>query len=315
MNAGRTVGGSRRATISPAAGWLGWLSLLTGLTLLLGWPHEAVAADAQSPVVARVYQEAITTDMLGPPQEGVAVWRLRFGDELAQLWTKEMRRDALTRQIVGRLIQHFCREQGISASDSDIQGYLTYLRWRIEARRERLARELENLTEPNPHSELGQEDRNRMLATAEHLAAIVSRLDRELVSESGSSEIPRSDDAQHALARSEVLRWKGYRALYERYGGEVVGDARGLIPIGAIRALVAERRETYGVTLLDPDYRDLLDDFHLPYIGAHFPVTRRQAEAYFAQPWWLRAVKEGVPETSAAAERTGRAGVVQTPPG
>ena len=315
MKTGRIAGGQGRKVAWQSPFCRTGLLLLAGLGLLLCWPRCGIAATAQSPVVARVYQEAITADMLGPPEEGVAIWRLRFGDELAQLWTREMRRDSLTRQIVGRLIQRFCNEQGITASDADIQGYLVYLRWRIDARRERLTRELEHLAGDNPRPELSEEERNRILTAVEHLAAMVSRLDRELESEASGGEIPHSDDAQHALARSEVLRWKGYRALYAHYGGEVVGDARGLIPIGAVRALVTERRETYGVTLLDPDYQDLLDDFHLPYFGAHFPVSRHQAEAYFAQPWWLQAVKGKGSDPAAAPARTGRTGGTPTPPG
>lgn len=273
--------------------------MLLGLGLIVGWPGIAAAGEPGA-VVARVYQEAITSDMLGPPKEGLALWRLRFGEELTQLWAREKRRDTLTRQIAGRLLRHFCAEQGVVVEAADIQGYLAYLRWRIEARRVRLMDELESLSDSNRGSELTDEERNRLLRSVEHLAALVSRLDQELeTGETGVGRISRNDDAQHALARSEVLRWKGYKALYERFGGAVVGDARGVVPVGALEALVKERQETFGVILFDPDYLDLLDDFHFPLYGPHFPVSRRQAENYFSQPWWIRAVKEAAPKAPA----------------
>jgi hypothetical protein len=234
--------------------------------------------------------------MLAPSEEAMALWRLRFGDELAEVWAKTKRRDALVRQIVGKLLPLFCAEQAIVASEADIQGYLGYLRWRIEERRGRLLRAVDELTGRNLGPDLTEQERNHLLGEVDHLAGLISRLDEELATgDAIDNGVPRNDDARHALARSEVLHWKGYQALYVRYGGEVVGDARGLVPIGALRALVAERLDTFGVVLLDPDYADVLEDFRFPYIGTPFSATPRQAETYFSQPWWIRALKEVAP--------------------
>ncbi len=286
--------GCNRPFRPPVAGRVARVLRPILLLLLLGVGCPGgVAAAGGSPVVARVYQEAITADMLAPSEEAMALWRLRFGDELAEVWAQTKRRDALVRQIVGTLLPLFCAEQAIVASEVDIQGYLAYLRGRIAERRGRLLRAVDELAGRNLGPDLTEQERNHLLGEVEHLAGLISRLDEELATgDAIGNGVPWTDDAQHALARSEVLRWKGYQALYERYGGEVVGDARGLVPIGALRALVAERLNTFGVVLLDPDYADVLEDFRFPYIGTPFSATRRQAEYYFSQPWWIRALKD-----------------------
>jgi len=263
------------------------------LLALLGLWFPGRGAASQEKPVAMVNQEAITAGMLAPSEEGLSSLRRRLGDELAGRWAREARRKALRRQIVRKLLRVYCAEQGIGATEAEVQSYLDYLRWRTQEFRERLTREWEELTASKLRPGLPENERIPVLRRLERLRRKISLLDEKLGAR--DEEIPgaaRRTEEQHALARDEVLRWKGYKALYERYGGDVMCDARGLVPVGAIQALVEERQSTFGVVLLDPDYRDVLDDFSPSLAGTHFPVTSRQAEAYFSRPWWVTVVNE-----------------------
>lgn len=131
-----------------------------------------------------------------------------------------------------------------------------------------------------------ENERIQILRRLERLRRKISLLDEKLAAgDEETSGAARPTEEQHALARDEVLRWKGCKALYERYGGDVMSDVKMLVSVGAIQALVEERQGTFGVVLLDPDYQDVLDDFSPSLAGTHFPVTRQQAEAYFPRPW------------------------------
>jgi SurA-like N-terminal domain len=273
------------------------------LLAMLGlWFPARVAASQEKPV-AKVYQEVITAEMLAPSEAGLSPLRRRLGDELAGLWAREARRKALRRQIVHKLLEVYCTEQGIGASEAEVQGYLDYLRWRTQEFRERLTREWEELTASKLRPELPENERVRILRRLEHLRRKISLLDDKLAAgNEETSGVARPTGEQHALARDEVLRWKGYKALYERYGGDVMCDAKGLVPVGAIQALVEERQSTFGVVLLDPDYQQVLEDFSPSLVGTHFPVTRQQAEAYFSRPWWVTAVDEPASDDGAGPQ-------------
>lgn len=279
----------------------GLLACLLLALLALGCPCPAAAA--QERPVAMVYQQPITAGMLPPTTEGISSLKLRFGEEISGIWAREARRKALRQQIVHKLLRIFCAEQRIEVSETDVRDYLAYLRWRTRERRDRLVREEERLAIRKRRPGLPEDERTDLLRRLQRIEKRIGRLDQKL--ENRVEEIPEAwagTKDQAALARDEILRWKGYKALYERYGGEVMCDAKGLVPVDAIRALVAERLSTFGVVLPDPDYQDLFDDFNPPMLGMHFPVSRHQAETYFSRPWWITAA-EGTSTTEVGPQQ------------
>ena len=216
------------------------------------------------------------------------VRRAWFGDELAETWERVFRRDNLRYRILDELLRLFSAEQGLTVTAGDLKAYLDYQDWQWQFRFDRLVRQQAEFTVQAQTPGLGEAQRARLLARLEHLNAILARFNR-------LQEKKRDDAAasgrREALARASIMRWKALKALYERYGGEVVCGAREIIPVGALEALLQERLDTFTVVLLDPEDLGLFEDYRFPVRGPHFPVSRRQAEAYFSQPWWVAAQK------------------------
>lgn len=282
--------------------WLGPAALLV-LFLAWSWPVRAQEPAPVNPVVARVGQVEIRTDSLAPAEEMMQLRRASLGRELAASWERELRRENLRQRIVKELIKLFSREQGLAVTPEDVDSYCTFLDWRFRIYSERWAQKQAELIQRSEKPDLSETVRAGLLKRVEELDSVVERYRKfyqRAKEEAGAGVAP--GQARKFSAAGAILRWKAFKALYERYGGKVVCDALELVPVGALEALVKERLQTFTVILLDPDDQDLFDDYQGRVRGPHVEASRRQAEAYFSQPWWV-VVQQAAPAAEDSSQK------------
>lgn len=273
----------KRGNILHIAGIFRFAWLLGCLWMVLA-PPVARAEVNPDPEVARVYTRSIHASELVKSKPVRDRWRDVLGEELGALQERHYLRVKLRRLIIGTLLDTFRKEQGIAVSREEIQAFRAARQAILERRL--AAIEAEQLELESRLADAGLTPPQKAEVTvrltsvrqmADGFRNYLARLERqpETVGDKG-------------VASATILDWKVSKALYERYGGKVFcsGNA-GLETPGALKALIEERLATYGISLIDPDYQDLFDDFQPVVSRDAFPVSRRLAEDYFREPWWI----------------------------
>ena len=104
-----------------------------------------------------------------------------------------------------------------------------------------------------------------------------------------TEEREQADALRRDMARSMILNWKTSRALYEQYGGRVIGQQFGPEPIDAYRTFLEEQQAGGAFSINDSDihgafWRYFFDD------SMHDFLDPDAAAAAFATPPWERQV-------------------------
>ncbi|AMV71225.1 hypothetical protein JCM30471_30650 [Desulfuromonas carbonis] len=264
--------------------------VLSALFLLI-LPSTALSSESSAAApVAQVFQKLISVADLDPSPETMTRQKVHLGQELTELWQQEERRTILRNKIVEAVVSAFAEEQQVEARDEEIAAYLDYLRWLLQTRLTILTRESAALTAELEQAKPGGKDEKWLQLRLERLNSLIAWFSQETTDTKSAELNPaRTAMPQTSEARAGVKRWKLDKALYDRFGGEVVCNGSRLVPVGALRALLEERLNSLDVVILDPVYLDLFDDYRPPLQPGAFPVTHRQAATYYADPWWVRA--------------------------
>lgn len=98
---------------------------------------------------------------------------------------------------------------------------------------------------------------------------------------------PGLSDADKAmlreLPRSMVLQWKVGRALYQRYGGEVIfQQANPMEPVGAMRKFLEEQEKAGAFEIYNADDRKRFFEY---YVRPQTMVVPKE-KVNFDVPWW-----------------------------
>jgi hypothetical protein len=100
---------------------------------------------------------------------------------------------------------------------------------------------------------------------------------------------PGLSDADKAmlreLPRSMVLQWKVSKALYQRYGGEVIfQQANPMEPVGAMRRFLEEQEKAGAFEIYDAGERKRFYDY---YVRPQIMVVPKEKVNYEV-PWWRK---------------------------
>lgn len=100
---------------------------------------------------------------------------------------------------------------------------------------------------------------------------------------------PGLSDADKAmlreLPRSMVLQWKTSRALYQRYGGEVIfQQANPMEPVGAMRQFLEEQEKAGTFEIYDAGERKRFFEY---YVRPQMMVVPKEKVNYDV-PWWRK---------------------------
>lgn len=155
----------------------------------------------------------------------------------------------LTVRILIPLLDQFARENGIQASEAEIDAYSQWLdriQKQLETRQEERRKKLESeLTAGN----LSEADRQQKEAQVAQLKKNEEAFDKE--ARKGQEEAIRQ--ALRKMAQSQVRRWMIFKALHDRYGGRVAFQQAGPEPVEALRDFLKEKKEAGAFQIQDPE--------------------------------------------------------------
>ena len=121
-----------------------------------------------------------------------------------------------------------------------------------------------------------------------HIVATESEINEFLTAMGDALSTSNSPDERammREMAKSSVLQWKVSKALYEKYGGEVIfQQANPLEPIGAERRFLEEQEKSGAFQILDPNERKKFFDYYV----RPQPMVIPPSEVNYERPWWKK---------------------------
>jgi len=184
--------------------------------------------------------------------------------------------------LLGRLLDRYATEQGISVSQADIDAYIGGVARIAERDRQRRAERREELVRQLASAATGKRE-----AVEAELRAL-DQLEADLgEADSGSSE---ARAAREEVATAFIRQWKLNRALYRQYGGRIVFQQGGPEPLDAYRVFLEDRQKQGAFRILDPSLERAFWKYYLDdSIHSFYPAGSRKETQAFEAPWWLPA--------------------------
>ena len=200
----------------------------------------------------------------------------------------ELRTDDATEMqaaILEALFEQYEADNGIRAGDSEIDAFIAQLdrakEADIAAKRERLA-EIDDLLGAGS---LSGDERDALGKERDLIAGAVD--DLESSENLSAVEAAEVTDMRRSFAREMILHWKVDRALYEQYGGRLIGQQLGPEPLDAYRQFLEDRRDAGAFDIRRPDmerefWRYFTDETKHSFLDA----DSDDAVSAFASPPW-----------------------------
>ncbi len=136
---------------------------------------------------------------------------------------------------------------------------------------------------------------NGLRATEAEVSTYVETMDRRLKADlgddyEGTDDLSPEDAAEVKQMRSDmgsslIERWKINRALYEEYGGRVIGQQLGPEPLDAYRTYLEARQAAGDFEILDDDIREAFWDYFNNEQKHSFLSEEEAAQAFARNPW------------------------------
>jgi heat shock protein HslJ len=142
--------------------------------------------------------------------------------------------------ILKALFERYEAEKGIAATDAEIDAFVGSL---DRAKEEDIADRSKRLAEMDRRLESGELDAAAKAALEEErkrLAEFVE--DLESSDELSAEEAAQATEMRRSFAREMITHWKLNRALYEQYGGRIIGQQLGPEPLDAYREFLEEQQ-------------------------------------------------------------------------
>lgn len=94
---------------------------------------------------------------------------------------------------------------------------------------------------------------------------------------------PGESAVMRDMAKTFVLNWKISKALYQKYGGEVIfQQANPMEPIGAERQFLEAQEKAGAFTIVDTQERAKFYAYYLP----PYSFVISPSDVNYEQPWW-----------------------------
>lgn len=123
-------------------------------------------------------------------------------------------------------------------------------------------------------------------AAENHIRATESEIEEFITATAGispSATLPEQRAVMHDMAKNFVLGWKINKALYKKYGGDVIfQQANPLEPVGAERRFLEEQEKSGSFQILDAKERAKFFEYYVR--PQHFVIP--PSEVNYDLPWW-----------------------------
>ncbi len=165
--------------------------------------------------------------------------------------------------ILKALFERYETEKGIAATDAEIDAFVLSL---DRAKEQDIADRRKRLSEMDERIASGKLDPTEQAALEEERKRLAGFIDDlESTDELNAGEAAQAKDMRRAFAREMITHWKLNRALYEQYGGRIIGQQLGPEPLDAYRLFLEEQQaegafEIHREAFKDEFWRYFTDD-------------------------------------------------------
>lgn len=192
--------------------------------------------------------------------DGEAYMELQHANEpsvAATVLGEEIRTDdaaEMQQGILRALFERYEADKGIAATAAEIDAFIASLdrtkAQDISDRKDRL-REMDQRLRSG---ELEDAERKALESERERLATFIE--DLETSGELSPEEAVQAKEMRRSFAREMIVHWKLNRALYEQYGGRIIGQQLGPEPLDAYRRFLEEQQADGAFEIHRDEFRD-----------------------------------------------------------
>lgn len=212
---------------------------------------------------------------------------------------KKIEKLRLDRKIREISAQHLLVKDSYTPTSKEVDGYANFLQSSM-ARRDKDNQEtidtVEQLLETYQYSDRQRKSFEKTLAVYKRsMAQSKERVERDrLVKEDmrqrfGEDAVKemyqRFKISKRRISERWVASWKMNKALYEKYGGQIIFQQAGIEPIDAYRDYLKDIRKKGGLKIHKPEYMDVFDEFER-YLDVGHNYLNDNKEKYFGRPYW-----------------------------
>jgi hypothetical protein len=268
---------------------------------LLAWLCLSLNATAQSPptepeepdpghVVALSMGKQITHGDLNPDDHLVKLNRSALDPQAYQDWVERARVAKLTELIFVPLLGEFGRENGISASEAEIDEFLEKAEAAKREAEAQFTRQKASIVAELERTSLAPSERQHLEAQLETLNSILEskadmeRRARERFGEDYSTRMRTMDEAN---ARQIIVAWKLNKKVFDDYGGRVVLQDDGPEPLEAYAEFLAKKKKEGTFGIYDAELQAAFWDYFQSE-NLHSFYTPEESHDIMKQPWWER---------------------------
>lgn len=279
-----------------------FLSLLTLLPVIPAKAQqepaapEKTSAEAPSPgegsesVVALSMGEKITESDLEPDEQLIRLNKTSLDEEAYQDWYERARVARLTELIFVPLLGEFGRNNGITASEEEIDAFIEESESQRAEAEAQFTEQRDAILKRLERSSISPSDRKLMESQLETLNSILDSKEemetraRERFGEDYESRMRAIDESN---ARQIIVAWKMNKRLFDQFGGRVVFQDDGPEPLEAYADFLAEKKQEGAFGIYDPELKAAFWDY-FQNDNLHNFYTAEESHEIMKQPWWKR---------------------------
>ncbi len=184
-----------------------------------------------------------------------------------------------------KLFQQYARQNKIEASEEDIASYITLMdQFMSNEQKRRDARRIE-IPELLQEGSLS-EDEKKLLQSELATLEMLHKQERE---ENSVNEIEKEEilKIQQGMAASTIKQWKINKALYQQYGGRIIGQQMGPEPLDAMHTFLKEQQENGAFKILKKSFEAPFWEYFVNESKHNFykQGSREEQQAFAKAPW------------------------------
>lgn len=249
--------------------------------------HDAVLAGIEA-VTEYVIEDELLFLRAGPGELTLEYEHATEPPLAAVVLGEEVRTDdagEMQASILTALFEDYEARNGIFAEESEIDAFISRIDQLKEddvaGKRARLI-EIDRLLKTE---DLAEGDRHSLESEQALIDEFIAGM--ETGEDLDPDEAGQIASMRRSFAQASIMHWKLNRALYDQYGGRIIGQQFGPEPLDAYREFLQERKDAGAFEILRPDleqdfWRYFTDDSIHSFLE---PGSEEEASAFASPPW------------------------------
>jgi hypothetical protein len=186
------------------------------------------------------------------------------------------------------LLQHTVEEQGLQATDKEIEQLLKRKQEVMEEDRKAMDARGSELEKALASKTTADEERQQLEA---ELKAI-NQMQQVMNKADSRAGTPESDAAERQVASAFIEQWKVNQAMFRQYGGRVIYKQGGAEPLDAYHEFLKAAQKSGEFRIINKEFEPALWSYYTT-DSIHTFIPESEKERAINTPWWLMERKAG----------------------